>query len=141
MQHNILRKIRTRHTTLDFGGDFVAFLIDLIIVIIIGCVGGIFIGLMYVLLAEATTDGDISPDAIGTGAGILGFIWGIAVDCIYFTVLEFFNASDAGKNGFEHDCHELRIQEDWVLAGKRAILGEICFIINLWYRLSDDCLH
>ncbi len=71
-----------------FRRRFVAFLIDSIIVIIIGCVGGIFIGLMYVLLAEATTDGDISPDAIGTGAGILGFIWGIAADCIYFTVLE-----------------------------------------------------
>ena len=71
-----------------FWRRFVAFLIDSIIVVIIGCIGGSFIGLMYGFLAAATTDGDISPDAIGTGAGVLGFIWGIAADCLYFTALE-----------------------------------------------------
>ena len=71
-----------------FWRRFVAFLIDLIIILIIGCIGGIFIGLMYGILAEATTEGDISPGSIGTGAGVLGFIWGIAADCIYFTALE-----------------------------------------------------
>ncbi len=71
-----------------FWRRLVAFLIDSIIVVIIGCIGGSFIGLMYGFLAAATTWGDISPGSIGTGAGVVGFIWGIAADCLYFTALE-----------------------------------------------------
>lgn len=58
------------------------------IVVIIGCIGGSFIGLMYGFSAAATTGGDISSDSIGVVAGVFGFLWGIAADYLYFTALE-----------------------------------------------------
>ena len=66
----------------------VAFLIDSIIVISIGCIGGSFIGLVYGLLATAVPAGDIGSESIIIEAGVLGVIWGIAADCLYFTTLE-----------------------------------------------------
>ncbi len=71
-----------------FWRRFVAFLIDSTIVMIIGCTGGSVIGLLYGFLVAATTVGDINYDSIIFEAGVLGLIWGIAADCLYFTALE-----------------------------------------------------
>ena len=71
-----------------FWRRFVAFVIDSIIIIVIGYIGGGFIGLVYGCIAEAATGGGMSRDSVGVEAGALGFIWGIAADYIYFTALE-----------------------------------------------------
>jgi uncharacterized RDD family membrane protein YckC len=85
------RHLEENHDTAhyaEFWRRSVAFLIDLIVVVMIGYIGGSFIGLTYGLLVSFATGGDINLDYMSTEAGVLGFVWGLAADCLYFTVQE-----------------------------------------------------
>ena len=46
----------------------------------------------------------------------------------------FFNASDAGKNGFEHDVTNYEFREDWVLAGDTQYVGK--FVSSLIFGIG-----
>jgi uncharacterized RDD family membrane protein YckC len=82
--------IEENRDTVQYAGFWrrsVAFLIDFMLVIVVGCIGGSFIGSIYGLFMFIVMD-DTTQNYISTEAAVLGFVWGIAADCLYFTIQE-----------------------------------------------------